>query len=210
MAAFLTTIFLPALAYGLALPSSIDTRQTAPFSQQVAAWDTGSVSQYLIHSSCNATQRHMIATGLNETIELAEHARDHVLRWGNNSEMYRKYFGDRPTFEVVGAYETVVSGDKGSVLFRCDDPDDNCKLPGKYTYVLGVTNLTASRLGRSLARFQCNGRDCHMRSLIQNTSSSVPDVYAWVHCCWRSSEHFLGIGSSASTVSHATNRSRLD
>ncbi|KAG2414950.1 hypothetical protein HFD88_006138 [Aspergillus terreus] len=95
-----------------------------------AAWDAGAVTQYPIHASCNATQRHQIEVGLNETIALADHAKAHVLRWGNESAIYRKYFGDRPSFEAIGAYDMIVNADKKGVLFRCDNPDKNCDLEG--------------------------------------------------------------------------------
>lgn len=125
-----------AVSGALAAPAALQARQdsatntTAEANSTAEAWDAGAVTQYPIHSSCNATQRHQLAVGLNETIELAQHARDHVLRWGNNSDIYRQYFGDRPPFEVIGAYDILVDGDKGGVLFRCDNPDGNCDLEG--------------------------------------------------------------------------------
>lgn len=128
----------------------------------VEPWDAGAVTQYPIHSSCNATQAHQIALGLNETIELAEQAKQHVLRWSNNSEIYRKYFGDLPPFEVIGAYDIIVNGDKGEVLFRCDNPDGNCDLQGEleFTFCVFSTDLDSlHRMGWSLERLQCNRRD---------------------------------------------------
>lgn len=89
------------------------------------------MTSFPIHSSCNATQRRQIEAGLNEAVELARHAKAHILRWGNESEIYRKYFGNRPTMEAVGAYDVIVNGDKANVLFRCDNPDGNCALEGK-------------------------------------------------------------------------------
>ena len=93
-------------------------------------WDSGTITEYPIHSSCNATQRLQIETGLNETIALAAHAKEHILRWGNESSLYRKYFGNRPSFEPIGIYELLGSGDKDSVLFRCDNPDGKCDNDG--------------------------------------------------------------------------------
>ncbi|EXJ57858.1 uncharacterized protein A1O5_12416 [Cladophialophora psammophila CBS 110553] len=71
-----------------------------------------------------------LANGLNETVALAAHAAEHILRWGNQSEIYRKYFGDRPPYEAIGAYEIIANGDKRQMLFRCDNPDGNCDLEG--------------------------------------------------------------------------------
>ncbi|KAJ9311463.1 hypothetical protein DTO271D3_8263 [Paecilomyces variotii] len=104
------------------------TKEPLPFSQ--SSWNEGAVTKYPIHLSCNATQRRQLEIALEETIDLASHARDHILRWGNQSEIYRKYFGNRPSLEAIGAYEVIISGDKGGVLFRCDNPDGNCDLEG--------------------------------------------------------------------------------
>lgn len=128
-----TALFLTLATTAIAAPTAgqPEARQSAPFQQQMAAWDAGAVTAYPIHSSCNATQRAQIAAGLNETILLANHAKQHILRWGNSSELYQRYFGNLPPYEAVGAFDQVVSGDKGSVLFRCDNPDGNCQQSGK-------------------------------------------------------------------------------
>ncbi|KAK5084218.1 Prenylated Rab acceptor protein 1 [Lithohypha guttulata] len=126
--ALLLAAAVPALT--IPTPTQLDTRQAAPFQQEMSAWDAGAVSAYPIHSSCNATQRAQIAAGLNETILLADHAKQHVLRWGNSSELYQKYFGELPPYEVIGALDIIVNGDKSGVLFRCDNPDGNCQQAG--------------------------------------------------------------------------------
>lgn len=125
------TVLLTAISGVFAAPAQLLARQeSSSENNSVAAWDAGAVTQYQIHSSCNATQAHQIAVGLNETIQLVGHARDHVLRWGNNSDIYQRYFGARPPFEVLGAYDIIINGDKEGVLFRCDNPDGNCDLEG--------------------------------------------------------------------------------
>ncbi|KAJ5090885.1 hypothetical protein N7532_009569 [Penicillium argentinense] len=120
-ASSIKSIFLLAAA-AVALPTS-GSNQTKPF-----IWDGGAVSQFPIHSSCNATQRRQIEVGLSEAVFLAAHARDHILRWRNESEIYRKYFGDSPSMEPIGAYDVVVNGDRKHSLFRCDNPDGNCDI----------------------------------------------------------------------------------
>lgn len=109
-----------------AIPTPVQNQSTPSLSP----WDSGATTQYPVHSSCNATQRLQIETGLNETIALAVHAKEHILRWGNESSIYRKYFGNRPSFEPIGIYELLSSGDTGSVLFRCDNPDGKCDNDG--------------------------------------------------------------------------------
>ncbi|KAF1943850.1 zincin [Clathrospora elynae] len=94
------------------------------------AWDAGAVHDYPIHASCNATQHAYIKKGLDETMLICSQARNHILRWGNTSEIYQKYFGDGLVSEPLGWYTKIVDGDKSDVLFRCDDIDGNCEQPG--------------------------------------------------------------------------------
>lgn len=120
-----------AIAAALPTPESSEGNQSQPFSQNgLAPWDAGAVTQFPIHSSCNATQRRQLELGLNETVTLAQHAKDHILRWRNESEIYKKYFGDRPSMEAIGSFDIVVNGDKKDILFRCDNPDGNCDNEG--------------------------------------------------------------------------------
>lgn len=141
MAALLRlAVLFPLVAALPTSPSSISER-AAPHVPVLMPWNTGAVTSFPIHSSCNATQRRQIEAGLEETIALAKHAKEHILRWGNESDIYRKYFGNRPTMEAVGAFDVVVNGDKANVLFRCDDPDDNCKLPGIFPFPSNLVSI---------------------------------------------------------------------
>lgn len=90
-------------------------------------WSSGWETKYQIHHSCNSTYRHQLEAALAEMEQLATHARDHLLRFGNKSEIVQKYFGNGSTAEPAGWYDRVVAADKSAVLFRCDDPDQNCK-----------------------------------------------------------------------------------
>jgi hypothetical protein len=89
-------------------------------------WSKGAVNEYEIHQSCNATQTALLRQALIETEVLAGHARDHIQRFGNSSSYYTKYFGKASTAEPAGWYDRLVNSDKAGVLFRCDDPDQNC------------------------------------------------------------------------------------
>lgn len=96
------------------------------------AWNHGAVPKYPIHESCNVTERRLIQRGLDDAITLASHAKEHALRFGNSSALYRKYFGDAPSGEVIGHFDRIVNADKANTLFRCDDPDGNCQQPSEY------------------------------------------------------------------------------
>ena len=131
MASFISKTILLTAAVAVAAPTSqLESRQMHNVTEP-AAWDAGAVNQYTIHESCNSTQAAQIADGLREAVELAEHAKDHILRWGNSSELYRKYFGNDPPYAAIGSYDIVVNGDKTGVIFRCDNPDGNCAQEGK-------------------------------------------------------------------------------
>ncbi|OJD37900.1 major allergen asp f2 [Diplodia corticola] len=93
-------------------------------------WAAGATKDYPIHPSCNATERALLTKGLNEAIKLAQHAKEHILRFGNSSAFYTKYFGDAPTGEPIGWYDRIVSADRGGIWFRCDDIDGNCHQDG--------------------------------------------------------------------------------
>lgn len=144
MVLHLSLLFLGA-AYALASPARVPRQETVTVTQTLSvtvpsstAWDAGAVPFWPIHESCNRTERAQLERGLGETIKLVNHARDHILRWGNSSEAYQKYFGNAPTGEPIGWFEKVVNGDKAGILFRCDNPDGNCdqegmQRPGEYS-----------------------------------------------------------------------------
>ncbi|CDR44326.1 CYFA0S14e01904g1_1 [Cyberlindnera fabianii] len=97
---------------------------------EVYDWSANWNPDIQIHSSCNRTQYTQIYKGWKESQQLAAQARDHTSRYGNSSDIYRKYFGDAPTAEVIGWYDNIVNQDKTGVLFRCDNPDKNCDNEG--------------------------------------------------------------------------------
>ena len=104
--------------------SSTHASETEAASQD---WGASWVQQFPIHPSCNSTQRIQLEKGLGDAVKIALHARDHLLRWGNSSELKTKYFGNASTAEPIGWYERIAYADKSEMLFRCDDPDRNCE-----------------------------------------------------------------------------------
>jgi hypothetical protein len=89
-------------------------------------WASGGTTSFSIHQSCNSTLKAQLEKALGETVQLAQHAKEHILRWGHESPFVQKYFGNGSTAMPIGWYERVASADKSGVLFRCDDPDRNC------------------------------------------------------------------------------------
>lgn len=108
----------------------VDAHTNTSVAQISFTWDSRWEQDFQIHESCNATQTNQLTQAFAEVKILAQHAKEHTLRYGNSSEFYHRYFGDAPSGEVVGIYENVILANKTGVLFRCDDPDDNCRLDG--------------------------------------------------------------------------------
>ena len=124
---------LHALTLAAATPTILQKREDHLHSSSTS-WSDGAITEFEFHESCNQTQINQLKFAFEETEKLAAHARDHVLRWGNESAIYRKYFGNNPPFEVIGAFSMIVDGDKAGLPFRCDDPDGNCEaMPGRFS-----------------------------------------------------------------------------
>ncbi|KAF7952842.1 hypothetical protein EAE96_006067 [Botrytis aclada] len=90
-------------------------------------WQNDFVSHFTIHPSCNATERHELSEALRQAVEMAEHAKNHILVHGNKSEIFQKYFGKSPTATPMGWFDKIASGNRAGIIFRCDDPDRNCE-----------------------------------------------------------------------------------
>lgn len=125
-----------ALLFGVAIASPIAPRgeaitQTAEATKATGSaeaydWAEGWKKTFPIHQSCNSTLHRQLTNGLDEAVQLAQHAKDHILRFGHKSEFVQKYFGNASTSQPIGWYERIINADKTGMLFRCDDPDRNC------------------------------------------------------------------------------------
>lgn len=93
-------------------------------------WSNFWQKDFEIHKSCNDTQVNQLQQAFSEVLILAQHAKDHTLRFGILSDFFVKYFGNATTGEVIGLYDEVISGNKTGILFRCDNIDGNCKNAG--------------------------------------------------------------------------------
>lgn len=67
---------LPVTERDTPLSFADDTSSQAPFAVAYD-WKAGYVSEFPIHSSCNATERNQISKGLEEAVLLAQHAKEH-------------------------------------------------------------------------------------------------------------------------------------
>ena len=120
------------LLFGLAVGSPLQPRQASATSsashshETPAYWSHSGEISFPIHESCNASQTIALEKVFADLVTLAEHAKAHLLRYGNESEHVQKYFGNGTTSTPIGWYERILSADRGEMLFRCDDPDQNC------------------------------------------------------------------------------------
>ncbi|SJX63351.1 related to ph-regulated antigen pra1 precursor [Sporisorium reilianum f. sp. reilianum] len=86
-------------------------------------------SVWKIHESCNGTQRAQIGRAIDEMKQLAHNSIHHLLNHPGD-ELFVTYFGaDADPAPVIGYYTQLIYGNKGNALLRCDNPDDNCRLP---------------------------------------------------------------------------------
>ncbi|KFY24198.1 hypothetical protein V493_05390, partial [Pseudogymnoascus sp. VKM F-4281 (FW-2241)] len=106
-------------------------------------WSAGYVSDFVIHSSCNSTERHEIAAGLEQAVTIAQHAKEHILIHRNSSKVYQKYFGNGPTAPVIGWLDKIATANRAGVIFRCDDPDKNCATQDNWAGHHRGSNATA-------------------------------------------------------------------
>ncbi|KAL3425037.1 hypothetical protein PVAG01_04318 [Phlyctema vagabunda] len=127
--AFLQALSVAAYPAQVADSKPVEKRQL--FNSETTAaeydWKAGYVSDFTIHSSCNATERHELTAALDETVVLARQAKEHILIQGNGSPIFQKYFGAGPTGPVIGWFDKIASGNRAGILFRCDDIDQNCE-----------------------------------------------------------------------------------
>lgn len=123
-------------AYAMAAPAPLSLHLVTDPTPEHVHHDTdgysGTGQDFLIHTSCNATETIQLRKALADAVKLADHAKQHILRYGNSSEHYRKYFGSAPSGEAIGYFDKIVNGDRSNTLFRCDNPDGNCDFPGRF------------------------------------------------------------------------------
>lgn len=157
-----SSVILVFVASSVALPALLEPRQpneTSNIDQNshddASAWDAGATRDFRIHQSCNATEMTQLRKGLADAMTLATHAKQYILRFSNSSDFYQKYFGDAPTGEAIGYFEKLINGDRGNALFRCDNPDGNCKNKGtciQRPFLFVVLRLQQDGAGTGAAR----------------------------------------------------------
>ncbi len=161
-------------------------------------WARGAVTEFPLHESCNSTERAILQRAFGDGVKLALHAKEHILRYGNSSGFYQRYFGKAATAEPIGWYERIAHGDRAGLIFRCDDPDRNCRLnpskspsslfhpscsssPSLYS-VLELTTWTIPHdsMGRPLARLQRNQRNGHLPAVVHDALVDRAALWPWL------------------------------
>ncbi|WWD19973.1 hypothetical protein CI109_104446 [Kwoniella shandongensis] len=108
-------------------------------------WSNGANQAFQVWgNSCNTTQKELIAEGLEQTLILVDHARDHLRRFGNDSHFQTWFGNNNDPNTIQGLYDRIVSGDKGNISFTCDDVDNTCN--GKYGIIPGYFSSSIPEL----------------------------------------------------------------
>lgn len=80
-------------------------------------------SDYPIHESCNGSQKMQLRKAFHDMNELLEVASQHILLYGNNSELFVKYFGATANPAVpLGFYTKVRAVSKRSMYYFARRP----------------------------------------------------------------------------------------
>ncbi|KAK0613819.1 major allergen Asp F2 [Immersiella caudata] len=120
---FLTLLFSTALGR----PTSSSRLPSSIYSPPSYSYLSEFKSPFPIHSSCNATAYRVLSSALWETVTMARTAKEYLLDVGNQSPIFQKYFGATGQTAVpIGIYERIIEANHDVMLFRCDDPDQNC------------------------------------------------------------------------------------
>ncbi len=77
--ALLQALSVSALPLNSADSSSTSTAQFPESTSDAYNWAADYSSEFTIHSSCNATERHELTEGLRQAVEMAEHAKNHSM-----------------------------------------------------------------------------------------------------------------------------------
>lgn len=110
---------------------------TSNFQPDDSSWSNGASFQYMIKddNSCNTTQLSLIGEGLDRTIDLVYHARDHIRRYGSD-DVFKRWFGVNASSNAIeGLFDRIIDGDKDNITFTCNDYDGLCN--GKYGIIPG-------------------------------------------------------------------------
>lgn len=210
MALVIPGLMASPLATQSTTPTTLATIPESTSTPKNYDWADGWSASFPIHSSCNSTLRAQLEDAIDDTVQLAQHARNHLLRFGGKSELATKYFGNGSLAEPIGWYDRIVAADKGAMTFRCDDPDQNCASKPStsinrtgYTMYINIGSHFHRSLGRSLSREECDRGDRHLSSFLPNATTPLIGLQQWLYGCSVSVEQHLGRGPLTSNASRA-------
>ncbi|KAG7758859.1 hypothetical protein KL930_003084 [Ogataea haglerorum] len=79
----------------------------------------------ILHT-CNETYTGIINAHLQDSLEAAAFARNRLMEYGKDDEIFMRWFGDGSIYEVIGLLDYLVEANKDHISWRCDDISDKC------------------------------------------------------------------------------------
>ncbi|KAG7896423.1 hypothetical protein KL908_000937 [Ogataea polymorpha] len=79
----------------------------------------------ILHT-CNETYTRIINAHLQDSLEAAAFARNRLMEYGKDDEIFMRWFGDGSIYEVIGLLDYLVEANKDQISWRCDDISDKC------------------------------------------------------------------------------------
>lgn len=141
--------------------TSIDSVDGSPISTSdisndlVAGWDFDFEGNYFVNGTCSSDNGRLVVSALAQAVNVAEHARKHLLRYRNSSDAFKRYFGTSPAACPLGVYDLISNGDNSDISFTCEDLDNKCNSTssGFYFHNETETVICPAALGDRISNY---------------------------------------------------------